>query len=712
MQFYNEASHVIRKSKLPVLYSAILIGFLSLLLGSAYALTDKNTTTILEPLKIHTQTSQEIINYLRYEHYQRYNFDDNLSSKVLDNYLKTLDGARLFFTAADVAEFERYRHTLDNDLLNGNLAPAYNIYNRYQQRRHERLTYLIKNLDNNLKDLDFSKNESIETDRENAPWAKDSAALDKLWKKRLKDAVLSLKFTGKTEEEAVKKLSRRYHNQLNQIDQIKSEDVFQAYINAVTQTYDPHTTYFSPRKSENFDISMSLSLEGIGALLQSEDDYTKIVRIIPAGPADKSKLLKAEDRIIGVGQGKKGEIVDVIGWRLDDVVDRIRGPKDSTVRLEIIPADAVDDHQTKVIELVRNTIKLEDQSVQKEIIQIERDDGIHKIGIIEIPTFYIDFDALHRGDKNYKSTTNDVKRLLKELINEKVDGIIIDLRNNGGGSLREANELTGLFIKYGPTVQIQDSRGRIDIIRDPDPRLVYDGPLAVLVNRLSASASEIFAGAIQDYRRGLIIGGQTFGKGTVQTLIPLNHGKLKITQAKFYRISGDSTQHRGVHPDVHYPTMYNLDEVGESALDDALPWDKIKSARYRPISRYSPENELLNRRHLVRVKENPDYIYLLEQIAHLKKIREDSIISLLEKERKLERETAEEWQLGTENRRRTAKGEETFKDYAALKEYRKELTDPAKDEKGHEEPDFLLEESGQILLDQISLNQQSLAKLR
>ncbi|HEB63771.1 MAG TPA: tail-specific protease, partial [Gammaproteobacteria bacterium] len=649
---------------------------------------------------------------LRYEHYQKYNFNDDLSSKVLDNYLETLDGARLFFTAADIAEFEDYRHTLDNALLAGDLTPAYHIYNRYQQRRSERLAYLIKNLDNNLKNLDFNKNESIETDRENAPWAKDSATLDKLWKKRLKDAILSLKHTGKTQEEAIEKLSRRYQNQINQIDQIKSEDVFQAYMNAVTQAYDPHTTYFSPRKSKNFDINMSLSLEGIGALLQSEDEYTKIVRVIPAGPADKSKLLKAEDRIIGVGQGKKGEIVDVIGWRLDDVVDRIRGPKDSTVRLEIIPADAVDDHQTKIIELVRNTIKLEDQSAQKEIIEIERDGRVHKIGIIEIPTFYIDFEALRRGDKNYKSTTSDVKRLLKELVNEKVEGVVIDLRNNGGGSLREANELTGLFIKYGPTVQIQDARGRVDILRDPDPRLVYDGPLAVLVNRLSASASEIFAGAIQDYRRGIIIGGQTFGKGTVQTLTPLNHGQLKITQAKFYRISGDSTQNHGVHPDVLYPTMYNLDEVGESALEDALPWDRIKAARYRPTSRQSPANDLLNRRHLMRVKENPDYIYLLEQINHLEKIRDDSVISLLESVRKQEREAAEKWQLDTENRRRIAKGKEIFKDYAALKEYRKKLTDPATDKKDHEEPDFLLEESGEILLDQISLSQQSLAVLR
>ncbi len=703
---------MIRKNKLPILYSVMLFGLLVFLLSSSYALTDKNAKAALEPLKIHTQTSQEIINYLRYEHYQKYNFNDDLSSKVLDNYLETLDGARLFFTATDIAEFEDYRHTLDNALLEGDLAPAYHIYNRYQQRRSERLAYLIKNLDNNLKNLDFNKNESIETDRENAPWAKDSATLDKLWKKRLKDAILSLKHTGKTQEEAIEKLSRRYQNQINQIDQIKSEDVFQAYMNAVTQAYDPHTTYFSPRKSKNFDINMSLSLEGIGALLQSEDEYTKIVRVIPAGPADKSKLLKAEDRIIGVGQGKKGEIVDVIGWRLDDVVDRIRGPKDSTVRLEIIPADAVDDHQTKIIELVRNTIKLEDQSAQKEIIEIERDGRVHKIGIIEIPTFYIDFEALRRGDKNYKSTTSDVKRLLKELINEKVEGVVIDLRNNGGGSLREANELTGLFIKYGPTVQIQDARGRVDILRDPDPRLVYDGPLAVLVNRLSASASEIFAGAIQDYRRGIIIGGQTFGKGTVQTLTPLNHGQLKITQAKFYRISGDSTQNHGVHPDVLYPTMYNLDEVGESALEDALPWDRIKAARYRPTSRQSPANELLNRRHLMRVKENPDYIYLLEQINHLEKIRDDSVISLLESVRKQEREAAEKWQLDTENRRRIAKGKEIFKDYAALKEYRKKLTDPATDKKDHEEPDFLLEESGEILLDQISLSQQSLAVLR
>ncbi len=698
---------VIQKIKLPVVYALLLFGLLS---GSAHAITDKATISTLEPLDIHTQTSREIVSYLRFDHYQKYKFNDDLSRKVLDSYLEALDGSRLFFIAADIAEFEKYRDTLDDSLLRGDLTPAYKIYNRYQQRRSERLNYLLENLGNDLKGFDFDADESIETDRENVPWEKDSAALDRLWKKRLKDAVLSLKFTGKTQEEAIEKLKRRYNNQLNQLNQTKSEDVFQTYMNAVTQAYDPHTAYFSPRKSENFNINMSLSLEGIGALLQSEDEYTKIVRIIPAGPADKSKLLKAEDRIIGVGQGKDGEIVDVIGWRLDDVVDRIRGPKESIVRLEIIPADATDDHQTKIIELVRNTIKLEDQSAQKEVLEIEHNGRPHKVGIIKIPTFYIDFDALRRGDKNYKSTTSDVKRLLKELIDENVDGIVVDLRNNGGGSLREANELTGLFIKYGPTVQIQDARGRVEVLRDPDPRLVYDGPLAVLVNRLSASASEIFAGAIQDYRRGIIIGGQTFGKGTVQTLTPLNHGQLKITQAKFYRISGDSTQHRGIHPDILYPTMYDLDEVGESALENALPWDKIKSARYRPISRMTPANEILNRRHLMRVKKNPDYIYLLEQISHLEKIRNDSVIPLLEEKREKERKEIERWQLETENKRRIAKGEKPFKNYAELKKYRSEMADSSHTGKGdNSNLDFLLEESGHILLDQISLSKQSIA---
>jgi carboxyl-terminal processing protease len=560
--------------------------------------------------------------------------------------------------------------------------------------------------------MDFSVDETYQIDVEERSWAASSAELDDRWRKQLKNQVLSLKLAEKPEDDLVSTLEKRYQNQLKRVKQYNSQDVFQIYANALTGLYDPHTNYLSPRRSENFNINMSLSLEGIGAVLQLEDEYTKVTRLVPKGPADKQGELHPSDRIVGVGQGTDGEIEDVIGWRLDEVVELIRGPKDSTVRLEVIPAKSKATDQRKVITIVRNEVKLEEQSAQKSILEIPDGDEVIKIGVIDIPAFYIDFDAMRRGDKEYKSTTRDVRKLLEELQEEGVDGLVVDLRNNGGGSLQEANELTGLFIEYGPTVQIRHSSRRV--WRD-GKRLkseYYEGPLVVMVNRLSASASEIFAGAIQDYQRGIIVGDRSFGKGTVQTLIPLTEGQLKITESKFYRISGDSTQHRGVVPDLAFPTVYDPEEIGESALDHALNWDQINPVRHHRYNDLSTVLPALTTQFQERSGKNPDFIYLEDQIALAAKTREITELPLNEQARKALRESQEAKALSIENKRRKAKGEELLTSLDEEDEETDGETESDLDAEAEEQDpkdDVLLMEAGNVLADALIIKRQRFA---
>jgi carboxyl-terminal processing protease len=502
----------------------------------------------IEYTDIQRETVVELVEQLEERHYSKQAYTDELSSQHLDAYIDSLDGSKMFLTAADIKEFQQYRTVMDDQLPEGNLDAGFAIFNRFQERLRTRLESINENLPEIIAAMDFTVDEYYELDTDDRDWAAAQPELDERWRKHLKNQVLSLRLAEKSAEEIPETLNRRYTNQLKRVEQYNHQDVFQIYANALTELYDPHTNYFSPRRSENFNINMSLSLEGIGAVLQAEDEYTKVARLVPKGPADKQGDLEPSDKIVGVGQGDEGDIEDVIGWRLDEVVQLIRGPKDSTVRLQVIPGKSKSTDERKTITIVRNEVKLEEQSAQKEILEIPNGDDTIKVGVIDIPAFYIDFEAMRRGDKDYKSTTRDVKKLLQELQDEGVDGLVVDLRNNGGGSLQEANELTGLFIEYGPTVQIRHSSRRV--WRD-GKRLksdYYEGPLVVLINRLSASASEIFAGAIQDYERGIIVGDRSFGKGTVQTLSPLTEGQLKITESKFYRISGDSTQHRGVVP--------------------------------------------------------------------------------------------------------------------------------------------------------------------
>ena len=618
------------------------------------AVTDE--IAALAPLPVHSNTTRNIVDALSSRHYVTTELNDLLSEQIYQGFLEDLDPSKSYLLASDIAEFDSLRYQLDDTLLRGDAKPAFIIFNRYHQRVLARFESILAQLEKGTDVFDFERDESLELDREEAPWATNNAELDDLWRRRLKNAVLNLRLADKEPEKIQELLLKRYKNRLTRTRQTNSEDVYQLYMNAFTRTYDPHTQYFSPRTSENFNINMSLSLEGIGAVLQQEDEFTRVVSLVPAGPADKSKQVFPDDKIVAVAQGLDGEMIDVIGWRLDEVVQLIRGKKDTIVRLDVIPASSTDSSESKIVKIVRNTVKLEEQSAKSEIIEVEQFGHKRKIGVIDIPAFYIDFQALQKGEKDFKSTTRDVKVLLADLIAEGVEGVVIDLRNNGGGSLQEARTLTGLFIDRGPTVQIRSKSNRVDILNDRDIRTIYDGPLAVLVNRLSASASEIFAGAMQDYERGVIIGSQTFGKGTVQSLLPMNRGQLKLTQAKFYRISGESTQHKGIIPDISFPSNFDLDSIGESTLDGPLPWDQISATSFRTKQMIGPLVTELDRLHKARVTEDPEFTYMADAAAYRKVRAQQTAVTLNESQRLKEKEDSDTFWLALENTKRLQQG--------------------------------------------------------
>jgi len=606
------------KHFLPSTALAVMIGLGSLTLGGNAAAANKWDG--LQPDRDEIVASLNVVELLKRHHYSKPPLDDARSVIIYDSYIKLLDPARSYFTAADIAEFDKWKTQFDDFLKSGNLDPGFTIYKRYLDRVKQRLDFALAELNKGVDKIDFTTKETLLIDRKDAPWMKGQAELDDLWRKRVKDEVLRQKIAGKEPKQIQETLTKRYKNQLARLDQTRAEDIFQAYINTFAQSYDPHTNYLSPDNAENFDINMSLSLEGIGAVLQSDNDQVKIVRLVPAGPAAKTKQVAPADKIIGVAQGNK-EMVDVVGWRLDEVVKLIRGPKGSVVRLEVIPAsNAPSDQTSKVVSITREAVKLEEQAAKKSVLKLKQDGRDYKLGIIEIPAFYLDFKAYRAGDPEYKSTTRDVKKLLTELQKEKVDGVVIDLRNNGGGSLQEATELTSLFIEKGPTVLVRNSDGRVDVLEDENPGAFYKGPLALLVNRLSASASEIFAGAMQDYHRALIIGGQTFGKGTVQTIQPLNHGELKLTLAKFYRVSGQSTQHQGVLPDIDYPSIIDTKEIGESALPEAMPWDTIRPVVKPAADPFKPYLAQLKAQHEARSDKDAEFTYIRDRLALTQKL--------------------------------------------------------------------------------------------
>ncbi|KAF0806324.1 tail-specific protease prc [Alcanivorax xiamenensis] len=688
--------------------SALIVA--GLLLGGALHIGDglqaaaPEVQGSIKPDKVHREAAKEIVDRLKL-HYRRLDFNDSLSGQMLDQYIKDLDPSRLYFTAEDIGEFNRYRDQLDDQLRRGTLEAGYTIFNRFQQRVEHRLQKALTQLRGDIDKWQFSSDRKVLVDRTKADWAPDQQALDQIWDDYLRNSVLSMRLNGTPESEIQDRLVRRYEGQLSRVQQNSSEDVFQLYMNALAQTFDPHTNYFTPHNSENFDISMSRSLEGIGAVLQYEDGYTKVVRLVPGGPAAKAGQLKPADRVIGVGQGEKDAIVDVVGMRLDEVVDMIRGPKGSEVRLEIIPAGGAGEHSTRTITIVRNKVVLEEQAAKKEVIELNHDGENIKLGIIEIPAFYLDFNAFHRGDPNYTSTTRDVAKLLVELRKQNPDGLIIDLRNNGGGSLLEVNKLVSLFINRGPTVQVRESSGRVSVENDQYPGMLYTGPMAVLVNRYSASASEIFAGAMQDYGRALIVGEPTYGKGTVQTLLDLNHGKLKMTNAKFYRVSGSSNQNLGIVPDLLMPSLIDTNEVGEGALPNALPWDEIDSADYQQVADLMPFLQTLRQRHERRIEKDPEFVYVEELRALLDEARERKEVTLNAASRESWQEGFDQRRLNIENARREARHEEPLKDMAELRTLEEQR---ALDPEAAEDPmkkDPYLRETGHILADMIELAQ-------
>ncbi|MBC8155450.1 MAG: carboxy terminal-processing peptidase [Bacteroidetes bacterium] len=605
------------------------------------------TADDLQPSESQEKVEQLVANILTKYHYRKVRLNDSLSSVIWTNYLKEVDNSKTYLLASDIAAFEKYRTQLDDALINGDLAPAYAIYNVFRKRFEERSEFIKETLKT---PFNFSSDETFNTDREKSAWPKDIQEQNDIWRKVLKNQALELKLAGQKDSTIVTTMASRYKNLDKALSRIKSEDVFQMYMNSFAEALDPHTNYLSPKASDRFNQEMSQSLEGIGAMLREDGEYIKIVDIVPGGPAFKSKQFTKEDKVVGVAQGD-GAMVSIIGYQVDDAVKLIKGAKGTVVRLQIRSATALASEAPKEIRLIREKIKLEDSRAKKEVIELSENGKPYKIGVITIPIFYRDFDGARKKETNFSSTTGDVKRFVDSLKLAKVDGIVIDLRNNGGGSLTEAIDLTGLFIQKGPVVQVRESSGETEVLMDPDPSVTYEGPLAVLVNRFSASASEIFAAAIQDYKRGIIVGGQTYGKGTVQTLIPLNQwlpkepekvGEVKMTVQKFYRINGSSTQHKGVTPDVELPSNYSAEEFGESSQPSALPWDQIATTRY-DVTR-SVDDKVLARirdKFEQRLKSDPELKLLAQKLADDKKARKNTVVSLQESKRRKERDEAE-----------------------------------------------------------------------
>jgi carboxyl-terminal processing protease len=635
---------------------------LAALLGAAMAPSPAvaPASAALAPTEQENYVARRVADIVAREHYRRAPLDDHLSSLILDRYLDAIDGGRSYFYASDIAEFERYRYELDDAIKAGDVEPAFVIFRRYQQRSRERMAYAIELLS---KKPDFDIDESFNFDREKDPWPANAAEMNELWRKRVKNDELSLVTAGKQWTEASDMLRKRYEHVAKRMDQSKPEDVFEAFMNAFVLSLDPHSNYFSARNSEEYNIQMSLSYEGIGASLQLTDDYVTVIDVIAGGPAAVSGKLASSDRITAVGEGKSGELIDVIGWRLDDVVQKIRGPGGTVVRLQLLPAGAAPGSAQKVVEFTRNRVSLEAQASHKAMRVVQRNGRDVKVGIITVPSFYQDYDASRAGAKDYRSTTRDVQRLIGELKKDGADVLIMDLRANGGGYLPEAESLTGLFIDRGPVVQLRDTTGRIEVDDDPDPSVFYSGPMIVLVDRFSASASEIFAGAIQDYGRALIVGQQTYGKGTVQNAHPLNYtifgrkpelGQLNVTIGKYYRITGESTQDRGVTPDIALPSLIDANEVGESTRDRALPWDHIDPAAFKVEGDLKSVTASLQKLHEERTANSADFRYLHDDIAALDAMRSQKTLSLNLKTREAERKRLESERLERENTWRAA----------------------------------------------------------
>jgi len=671
----------------------------------------------IKPDEQQSLVAREEVTLIENYNYKKIKLNDSISSLILDRYIKALDPSKYYFLASDIKEFEQFRNNLDDDLRNGDLSAPFYIFNVYLKRYNEWVAFSLQNVKNKF---DFSGNDKYVYDREKMPWVASRAALNEVWQKRLKYELINLQIAGTDNAKNVETLSKRYQNLKSQVAKVNNQDVFQTLMDAFTESIDPHTNYFNPTNATAFNEDMARSFDGIGARLSLENEVVKISEIIPGGPAFKSKQLNSGDRIVAVAQGN-GEFEDIIGWRIDNSVSKIKGPKGTTVRLKVIPAGQDLSSKPVIISLVREKIILEDQSAKKSVKTIQQNGKAYKIGLITVPAFYADFKAASAGDPNYKSTTRDVRLLIDTLKNrDKVDAIMMDLRANGGGSLVEAIDLTGLFINRGPVVQVKDLKGRIDVSEDTNPGVAWDGPFAVMVDRLSASASEIFAGAIQDYGRGIVIGTQTYGKGTVQSSIDLNKllnpsmlqrlaslinktavvkgeaakeapqlGQINLTMAKFYRVNGSSTQHKGVMPDVVFPSIYPLDKIGEDTEASALPWDVIPKSNFTPVADLTTlKTELVNR-HKARMEQSTDYKLLVQDIAEMQKRDKETAVTLNQAKLKAERDSLEAKSLERTNLIRTSRG------LPALKKGEKV--------KKEETYDFIEDESMKVIVDMIEM---------
>ena len=685
-----------------LLLACLLAVSLGVLPTTLQANTTESEAALLESTERHRKVAGLVTKLSERAHYTKTRIDNEFSAVLLENYLKSLDNNRSFFLQSDIDSFQRYQYSMDNALRSGDFTAIFRIFDIYRQRVDDNYAFALQQLE---AEPDFSVDETFVFDRSEMPWPASPDEVTDIWRKRIKNDVISLTLADdeKPYTEISETLTKRYNRFVKRIDQLDSDDVFEGFMNTFARTLDPHSSYMSPSQSEEYRIQMSLSYQGIGASLQLEDELVTVLNVIAGGPAAFDGRLKATDQIVSVGQGEDGEMVDVVGWMLDDVVQLIRGPAETVVRLEIRPGDTAMGEGSYILDLTRNKIKLEEQAAKSEIIEIERGDKRYRVGVITVPSFYQDFDARSRGEADYTSTTRDVERLIKELQKTGIGGLVMDLRGNGGGHLSEATALSGLFIKNGPVVQLRNTTGKIEVLEDPVPAQLYDGPLVVLVNRFSASASEIFAAAIQDYNRGIVIGQQTFGKGTVQNLYLLDQyaprsqidglGQLTLTIGKYYRVTGGSTQNRGVIPDIELPSIIDAKQIGENTKPRALPWDQIKATRYSPSNKLDEQLSELNRGQIQRAATDPDLQFLLEDIELVEELRLQKAVSLNLDNRRSEQKTRKDLRLQRENDRRQARGIESI--------------DAMENAEEEDIPDVLLNQAAEILTDMASMSNQA-----
>ena len=643
--------------------------------------------------------SDEIFTKLTEEHYIQ-TLDDDFNYKYIEHLIDELDNNKRYFTKYEVNRFLNSAKLFNPSKQTFDIKAAYKIINLYFNRLLEFSDYQIMLIEKEA--FMYNGIDSLDIYSDDNEWQPSKLALKRLWKKITKNDMLTSELADKSDDNSIEKIKKRYTNRIRRINQRKDEDIFSLAMSSLTSQFDPHSTYFSPRSAEDFELNMSLKLEGIGALLTTEDDYATIVSLVPGGPAEKSGRIDPEDKITRIKQEDSEDFVDVVGWRVDEVVDLIRGKSGSSLDIEFIPSDSEDNSNRKIVNLVREEIKLEDRAAKSSIHSISILDQEYKIGIIDLPTFYIDFEAYRKRDPDYKSSSSDVKKILKEFNKESVDAVIVDLRSNSGGSLLEANKLTGLFVSSGATVQVKQNSGKIGSWGDYYAKQAWKKPMAVLVDRGSASASEIFAGAIQDYKRGLVIGHRTFGKGTVQAIDNLSSGQIKITESKFYRVTGESTQNKGVVPDIELPSSWDIESTGESSLHMSLPWDTIPPVRYRTFDIDEDIIAAVKKAHLNRLNESPNMTYIQNLRERYDLIKNKKELSLNIDKRKQEKSERKNWILNVENERRENTGLDIFKEYSDMEDFNKEKD--KKDEDIDVENDYLLQETANIIADYIYLN--------